>query len=127
MIACPNCSHINADDARFCAECQAPMQKSVLAERAPVTLSENALRALEARKRYLESAPSSADLSEQQWYNVCKFYPIVAKHASEFSNRRLAHVGPDNPLDKSAQPFALGFFLKRRGFPPPQREPGEEG
>jgi hypothetical protein len=124
MIACPNCAYVNADEARFCAECQAPMHKTALAERAPVALSENALRAIEARERYLASAPSAADLTAQQWYNVCRFYPTIARKASEFSHRPLAHVGPDNPLDATAQAGPpIAFFLKRRLQ---TREPGED-
>lgn len=61
--------------------------------------------ALEARRRFVADVPSSLDLTPQQWYNVCKFYPTIA----ERSNRQLVPVGQNQPLDKMAR---AGFSIR---------------
>ncbi|MGH7605431.1 MAG: hypothetical protein ACRENK_15725 [Gemmatimonadaceae bacterium] len=61
----------------------------------------------ETRQRSIASAPTSLDLTEQQWYNCCKFWPFVAAHCK----RPRPNVGPDHPLDATA---AMGPMLRGR-------------
>ncbi len=60
-----------------------------------------------ARQRYLDSTPK---LTDQQWYNVCKFWPFVAAHV----NRDRPEIGPHHPLDATARQGPL--FKRRRIF-----------
>lgn len=121
MYDCPKCGDSLADEAVICNHCK--WVPPGLQPTAPKGLSERGLAAAKARRRFEQHPPSSAERSMQQWYNVCKFFPTVARLASAHSHRPLAEVGPDNPLDKTA---TLGPLL--RGFRPPVvREPGEEG
>jgi hypothetical protein len=119
MRACPSCYALNEDAADTCSACQSAMLVPATTAKGKL-LSDAALRAAAVRKRYEEKAPSSADLTAQQWYNVCKFYPTIARKASAHSHRPLAHVGPDNPLDKTATrgPLLRGIRLS----PPPDPE-----
>jgi len=64
--------------------------------------------------------PTSQDLSDQQWYNVCKHYPNVARRTA----RPLVQVGPDQPLDKTS---SAGPLIARHWGPLPEREPGQDG
>lgn len=57
-----------------------------------------------ARRHYLASAP---ELTDQQWYNVCKFWPFVAAHV----NRVRPEIGPNHPLDATAR---QGPVFRRR-------------
>lgn len=61
----------------------------------------------EARRHYLDSGPIDNDLTEQQWYNVCKFWPFVAVHCK----RARPNVGPDHPLDATAREGPLTRLL----------------
>ncbi len=73
--------------------------------------------AVMAKQRYLDSAPTSADLTDQQWYNVCKFWPWVAMHCK----RERFKVGPDHPLDATSRrgPLLTGQLpVFRRGDDP---------
>lgn len=75
----------------------------------------------EAKAAYESGGPRSGDLTEQQWYNVCRFWPSVARRCS----RTFADVGPHNPLHASSN---LGPLMRR--IRPPEvveREPGQEG
>jgi hypothetical protein len=62
---------------------------------------------------------NSWDLTDQQWYNVCKHYPYVARQASAVSGRPLLPVSRDSPYDKTSGSMGRLFM--------PNREPGEEG
>lgn len=73
------------------------------------------LRAL-IRLRYERGAPGSIDLSEQAWYNVCRFYPSIARRA----RRPMVKVGPEHPLHKTSR---AGFSPLPR---PSLREPGQD-
>jgi len=53
----------------------------------------------EAQEAYEAGAPRSHDLTEQQWYNVCRFWPTVAKRCS----RPFADVGTHNPLHATSR------------------------
>jgi hypothetical protein len=112
---------LNQDDAKFCAECQVAMDTPTAPAKGK-PLSDAALRAAEARARYESSAPSSADLSELQWYLVCRFFPEVARRASAVSHRPLADVGEHNPLH-AVRPGPLFGTIRRRTR---NREPGED-
>lgn len=59
------------------------------------------------RRHYLDNAPK---LTDQQWYNVCKFWPFVAAHV----NRQRPEVGPNHPLDATAREGPI--FRGRRLF-----------
>lgn len=74
----------------------------------PRKLSHWGLLAETTRQRFEapENQPSAFDLTHQQWYNVCKFWPTIAGRCRR---RRLA-VGPDHPLDRTA---TAGPMLKR--------------
>ena len=123
LMDCPGkCGAMIAIDAIACPDCgwkppEAPKEKEAAG------LSERALLAAQTRLRFTERGPSAADLSFQQWYNVSKFFPNVARRASEYSHRPLADVGPENPLDKKA---SLGPLLAAARYVAP-REPGQEG
>jgi len=69
-----------------------------------------------------ENQPSSWSLTDQQWYNVCKFRPSIARRCA----RPMPEVGPEHPLDRTA---TMGPLLaKHWGAPPARdREPGEDG
>ena len=74
------------------------------------TAERNAVMVAEARQAAIDSAPASEDLTEQQWYNVCKFWPFVAVHCK----RARPIVGPDHPLDATAREGPLTRALPRR-------------
>jgi hypothetical protein len=76
----------------------------------------------EAKRAYESGGHKVSDLTDEQWYNVCKFWPSVAAR----SGRKIADVGVHNPLDASA---ARGPLLRRinRALPVVEREPGQEG
>lgn len=40
-----------------------------------------------------------SELTDRQWYAVCKFFPAIAARSHALTGRRLADVGPHNPLD----------------------------
>lgn len=81
----------------------------------------NAVLVAAARDRYLATGPTSNDLTDQQWYNVCKFFPGVAEHCK----RPRPEVGPDHPLDATAR---LGPMMRggRRMLPAVQTEADDE-
>ncbi len=56
---------------------------------------------------YQAPGKSSADLTALQWYNVCRFWPTIARRCG----RRLADVGPHNPLHASSR---IGPLLRLR-------------
>lgn len=64
----------------------------------PVELSQFGQVAQQARERYVAGASTSADLTDQQWYNVCKHFRFVAVHCK----RERPIVGPGHPLDATA-------------------------
>lgn len=75
--------------------------------------------AMLAKERYLNNPATSADLTEQQWYNVCKFWPNVAAHCK----RPRPIVGPNHQLDVTSRrgPLTRGVadaLPHRRGYDP---------
>jgi hypothetical protein len=108
MRSCPACTATGlAANAKSCPDCGYALP-------APNTregFSERAERALEARKRFVSEAPDSWSLSSQQWFNVCKFLPLVAARCK----RPLMPVSDANPLAKHAQlgPLLRGFQLPK--------------
>lgn len=72
---------------------------------------------------YTEPEPreelSSFSITEQQWYNVCKFFPKVARRC----RRPFADVGKHNPLDVTS---SMGFLGKAKLAPTIDRQPGED-
>jgi hypothetical protein len=61
----------------------------------------------EEKAAYEAGGPTSHSLTEQQWYNVCRFWPTVAKRCS----RQFADIGPHNPLHATS---FQGPLLARR-------------
>ena len=66
-------------------------------------LSEWGIQAEQVRKKFEapENQPHAGQLTAQQWYNVCKFYPAAAKRCT----RPKADVGEHNRLDRTSGRF----------------------
>lgn len=77
--------------------------------------------AAEARSSYQSGWPNSSVLTEQQWYNVCRFFPFVASKCS----RALPDMGPHNPLHATSSMGMLGLVCRSMA-PARPREPGED-
>lgn len=93
--ACPaGCGAAIADRAIVCNVCgwEAPHRPAGDTREAEERRQENE-RAVAAAKA--EPGSTTGDLTEQQWYAVCKFFPGVARRA----RRKALQVGPRNPLD----------------------------
>ncbi len=77
-----------------------------------------AVLAAQAKEMYLANPPTSFDLTDQQWYNVCKFWPNVAAHCK----RPRPVVGPEHPLDATSRQGPLMRYtvppVPRRGDDP---------
>ena len=84
--------------------------------------AELANRQLEARRIYAAEAPGSESLSDQHWYNLCKFHPTIAARC----RRPLVEVGPNQPLDRTASrgPVFDSAHKSSRVFD--DRQPGED-
>lgn len=52
-----------------------------------------------AKVAYEAGGKRSTDLTEQQWYNVCRFWPTVAARCE----RALPDIGPHNPLHHTSK------------------------
>ena len=81
--------------------------------------AERANQLLADRRAYAESGPTSADLTDQQWFNVCKFFPKVAARCQ----RPMADLSPDNPMHKVRPGPLLQTMLGKNVV---QRQPGED-
>lgn len=81
--------------------------------------AELANRQLEARRIWASDAPGSESLTDQQWFNVCKFFPKIAGRC----RREPADLSPENPMHK-ARP---GPLMRAMLGPAVERQPGEEG
>lgn len=85
--------------------------------------AEKANQLLEQRRIWASNGPTSFDLTDQQWYNVCRFYPAVASRC----RRPLPGIGSHNPLHATSQ---LGLLVsaarssKRADVT--MRQPGED-
>lgn len=102
MIDCPQCGSVLADNAVICNRCRWNPK--------PASLSDAGQASLEARHRFTQGWPTSANLTEQQWYNVCKYFPTIAARC----RRSRPSVGPEHPLDKkSSQGPFLRHFRRR--------------
>jgi hypothetical protein len=97
-------SHRDAPWAQAEVEGQSPAER-VLRALQEERLSEKGRAVVELRKRLAEHPPSPHDLSDQQWYNVCKFYPNVAARAG----RARFEISDAHPLDRTA---SAGSFLQ---------------
>jgi uncharacterized Zn finger protein (UPF0148 family) len=120
MIDCPKCG--SPVDGDYCPKCRYS-ENAVKKTNAP-GLSRAGEIAEMIRQQLQTHGPTTDELTEQQWYNVCRFYPLVARR----SRREFADVGPHNPLDATAQSgtmFKGVNVFDARALPP--REPGEEG
>jgi len=107
---CPECKeHLTAPylSCRFCdwVEGKTPVRQTSQIHRMTP----------EAKTAYEAGGPTSHDLTPQQWYNVCRFWPSVARRCS----RPLAKVGPDNPLHATSR---MGPLLKHRLDPEAEAE-----
>jgi hypothetical protein len=115
-MKCPACTETLAENATLC-DCgwrrpkATPQQERKERQGQLVEL---------ARRAYEESAPRVADLSEQQWFNVCRYFPSIAEHCT----RPRPVVSPDHPLWKTSR---MGLFMRIRTAAIALREPGEEG
>lgn len=67
----------------------------------------------EAKTSYEAGAPRSHDLTSQQWYNVCRFWPSVARRCS----RPMEKVGPDHPLHATSNLGPLTRAMMARQVP----------
>lgn len=114
-MRCPACTEVLAENATYCG-CGWKKPKASPAEQQKERVRELASQVREAFER---NAPKAADLSEQQWYNVCRFFPFVAEHV----NRERPEIGPSNPLHATSR---MGMFARLR-VSALLREPGEEG
>lgn len=102
--------------SRHCPKCGDPLSAHGECGSCGFGRSRTNSPASEDRRRFNEQAlaasrarpgPTSLDLTEKQWYAVCKFWPGVAKRASDHCGRRLADVGPHNPLDSQVKRGAI--------------------
>jgi hypothetical protein len=57
------------------------------------------------KAEYERQGKRSGDLTEQQWYNVCRFWPTVARRC----RRPFADVGQHNPLHGTSR---IGPLMK---------------
>lgn len=84
--------------------------------------AELANRQLEARRIFAAEAPGSESLTDQQWYNVCKFHPTIAARC----RRPMVQVGPNQSLDRTSSrgPMFVAADKSTREFV--ERQPGED-
>jgi len=108
-MKCPMCNEDIQDDLDQC-DCgyRRPKKKVIREETRQV------------REQYLEAGPTSWDLTDQQWFNVCKFFPTVAARCK----RPPADLSPDNPMHKVRPGPMLQSMLGRT--PVAERQPGED-
>jgi len=115
---CPSCGD-SLDDGGRCASCRYGHAKGA----SDGALSDYGIMARETAQHFRrpENQPSSRGLTDQQWYNVCKFWPKVSARCA----RPLVQVGHGQELELTA---SRGPLLGGRAPTPARdREPGEEG
>ncbi len=110
-MKCPACTEILAENASRC-DCGYRVPKATAAQERS---ERNEQLVVRARQHYMATALTSYDLTPQQWYNVCRFFPVVAEHCK----RTRPQVGPDNPLHATSR---MGFFARARTIIPMDRE-----
>jgi hypothetical protein len=113
---CPTCSDQLSKDG-LCGSCGYGKKQPVARMRThvgPLHDAATSARLVElaqmARSRYEFAALSSSSMTEQQWYNVCKFWPSVAEHCK----RQRPDVGPHHPLDATSKAGPLMGQLRKR-------------
>ena len=118
-----NCSNTTLSKrAVFCPECKTERPRNSQPFNSIRELSDLAKAALQAQESSRQSGhPNSYDLTEQQWFNVCKFFPTVAARCK----RPQTDLSPDNPMHKVRPGPLLQSMLGRT--PVVERQPGEEG
>lgn len=113
-MKCPACTEVLPDDVMLC-DCGWRKPKSSPADEARRRNEELAARTRAALPQF-----TAADLTDQQWYNVCRFFPAVAEHCK----RERPIVGSDHPLHGTSR---AGPFMRLRAANEVYREPGQEG
>lgn len=94
MIDCPKCgARVDGLICHACGERDAGTE--AFATPGEKKLSEYGERAAATRRAFEAAKPTANDLTDKQWYAVCKFFPNVAERC----RRPRPIVGPDNPLD----------------------------
>lgn len=101
---CPDCGEPLGLGAKSCRCGWSVVKKSSAVNQEEA--ERNAALIAWARQHSLDTGGKSKDLTEQQWYNVCRFWPSVAKRCS----RPFASVGPHNPLHATSR---LGPVMRR--------------
>jgi hypothetical protein len=66
----------------------------------------------QAKAAYEAGGPTSHSLTEQQWYNVCRFWPSIARRCS----RPFAKIGPDNPLHATSEQGPIFKAMQARSI-----------
>lgn len=116
-MRCPACTEVLAENATRC-DCGWKRQKLSDSDQARARRSE---LATDVRSSYEINAPKVEDLSDQQWYNVCRFFPSIVEHCK----RERPEISADHPLHATSR---MSIFARLRAvMPEPIREPGEEG
>lgn len=98
--ACPDCSELVPVTATMCG-CGFRFQRGAMASRP------QADEPLTPRHAF-----SSHDLTAQQWYNVCRWFPTVAARCS----RALPDIGPHNPLHATSEEGPLMRALRGKSI-----------
>jgi hypothetical protein len=106
MMACPTCGDPLSVHG-VCGNCGYGLKSAGKAKGHNPESAHWGELAARAKEGYLVGVPTSFDLTEQQWYNVCKFWPNVAAHCK----RPGPAVGPDHPLDATS---SLGPLMRHR-------------
>lgn len=110
LKACPTC-HSSLQPpfiaCDYCSWTAAGRSSSGNSKFDPVEAERNAFLVAQARQHYVDSGPIPETLTDQQWYNVCKFWPFVAVHCK----RPRPAAGPDHPLDATARQGPLTRIL----------------
>ncbi len=105
MIGCPSCGD-PLSTRGVCGSCGYGRRGAKL-EPSHGEGDRYAILAERAKQDFQQNVPSAESLTDQQWYNVCKFFPFIATHCK----RLRPEMGPHNPLDASAR---LGPILSGR-------------
>lgn len=104
-ISCPTCGDPLSVHG-VCGSCGNGLKKGGKRQEYDPDAARRGDLAAIVRARSFALSPTSADLTEQQWYNVCKFWPNVAAHC----DRPRPVVAPTHPLDAAAR---LGPLARR--------------
>ena len=109
---CPECKDPLSIHG-VCGSCGYGREKKKTATYDPTVAHRNQDLVANARRNYLDNGPTCHNLTDQQWYNVCKFWPFVAVHCS----RLRPQVGPENALDATAEEGPLFRGVRRKSAP----------